>query len=96
MCELVNCPHRPALCKIIPSSEVVANNFNVVLDRYYPDMCHVLQLDHGDIVVTDDFSDEYSGGGCIYEVVKSDNGKCNFIDLRSKNKLDKESDSDRN
>ena len=69
MCFMENCPHKPHKCKLMHSLDVIANGFNVVLDKKYPTVCHVLQFAHGDIVMTDNFSDEYLGGSCVYDVV---------------------------
>ena len=44
-----NCPHPIGQCKIIPSKDIVANSFNIVLDKYDSSICHVLQCNHVDI-----------------------------------------------
>lgn len=81
MCHIESCPHKPHKCKLMHFLDVTANGFNIVLDKNYPMVCHVLQFSHGDIVHTSDFSDEWRGGGAIYDVVEGKSGQVNFIDM---------------
>lgn len=37
------CTHPLGQCKKVPTSGVIPNSFNIVLDKDNPDICHVLQ-----------------------------------------------------